>query len=75
MSIHAKEQTLARVIEYTDIERVINNPVETICDPDTGRYKSFGPYSFKGKSCYLKIIHTTLNKDVVTIITIDLLRN
>jgi hypothetical protein len=71
MTAHAREKIIARGIDAMDIQRIINEPIETIYNEYEETYKSYGrardPYT--KKPYYVIIIHTTLNK-YVTIITV-----
>ncbi len=57
MTNHARDRALERGINISDIERIVNDPIETIQDPYHGNYKSFGLVE-GSESCYIKIIHS-----------------
>lgn len=42
MTNHAKEKTISRGIEETDIERITNTPTETIYNEHEETYHSYG---------------------------------
>ena len=66
MSAHARQQALLRGIKQSDIERIINEPIQTIKANYEERYKSFGIVydTYTKKSHYIIIIHNALNKHV-----------
>lgn len=70
LTTHCRQRTQERGIDIKDIEKVINDPVETSYDKERENYKSFG----KGKNPlikeqpYLVLIHSKINSSV-TIIT------
>jgi hypothetical protein len=75
MTDHALERAEQRGIRRSDITKIINDPIETIRDAHTGRYKSYG----KGIDLYTKervyviIIHTPLNTNVkiITVMAVN----
>ena|SRR5215213_9809329 len=71
ITAHAREKTIARGIDAMDIQRIINEPIETIYNEYEETYKSYGeaidPYT--KKPYYVIMIHTALNK-YVTIISV-----
>jgi len=70
LTTHCRQRTQERGIDNIDIEKVINDPVETFYDKERENYKSFG----RGKNPsikeqpYLVLIHSKINSSV-TIIT------
>ena len=66
MTDHALERAEQRGIRRSDITKIINDPIETIRDAHTGRYKSYGkaidPYT--KERVYVIIIHTPFNTNV-----------
>jgi uncharacterized membrane-anchored protein YitT (DUF2179 family) len=75
MTDHAIERSLQRGIQRADITRIINNPIETIQDARTGRYKSYGEGidSYTRERVYVIIIHTPFNKNVkiITVMSVN----
>lgn len=71
MTDHAFDMAVQRGIQQSDIANIINNPMETIYDRHTERYKSYGksidPYTKEG--VYVIVIHTAFNRNV-NIITV-----
>ena len=70
LTTHCRQRIQDRDIDVKDIEKVINDPVETFYDKARQNYKSFG----RGKNPlikeqpYLVLIHSKINSSV-TIIT------
>lgn len=72
MTAHAKQQSLVRGVDEGDVERIINDPIETIENKYEETYKSYGKGTepFARDLSYLVIIHTSLNNRYVKIITV-----
>jgi len=64
---HAKIRMLERNISEEDIERIINNPIQTVYDEYEENYKSYGlvydKYN-KDNKLFLLIVHTDLRQDL-----------
>ena len=71
MSPHGLQRAFQRGILREDIEYVINNPAETIFDPERKNYKSYGkviePYTKEER--YLVVVHSKFNT-IVNIYTV-----
>lgn len=72
MTAHAKQQALIRGVDEREVERIINEPIETIESKYEETYKSFGKGKdpFGRESSYIVIIHTSLYSRYVKVITV-----
>ena len=69
---HAKIRILERGILEEDVQKIINNPIQTVYDDYEENYKSYGIIEDKYKENrkrYVIIVHNDLNSDPVKIIT------
>jgi len=75
MTDHALDRAHQRGIRQSDIANIINNPIETIYDEYTERYKSYGraidPYT--KEPVYVIIVHTAFNTNVkiITVMAVN----
>lgn len=70
LTTHCRQRIQERAIDIKDIEKVINDPLETFYDKERQNYKSFGKSKdpLIKEQPYLVLIHSKINSSV-TIIT------
>ncbi len=70
LTTHCRQRIQERAIDIKDIEKVINDPLETFYDKERQNYKSFGKSKdpLIKEQPYLVLIHSKINSSI-TIIT------